>query len=33
VLSFILSQNALEAGETAMSTDMDILVGIPLPWQ
>lgn len=33
VLSFILSHNDLEAGDTAMSTDMDILDGTPLPWQ
>jgi mono/diheme cytochrome c family protein len=32
VLAFILSRNDLEAGDTAMSTDMDRLNSIPLPW-
>lgn len=33
VLAFILSRNDIEPGETAMTTDMDNLRGIPLPWE
>ena len=33
VLAFILSRNDLEAGDAPMSTDVEILAGIPLPWQ
>ena len=32
VLAFIFSRNDLTAGETAMSTDMDVLNAIALPW-
>jgi mono/diheme cytochrome c family protein len=32
VLSFILSRNDLEPGETAMSTDMATLNAVALPW-
>jgi mono/diheme cytochrome c family protein len=32
VLAFILSRNDIAAGDTAMSTDMDTVNGIPLPW-
>ena len=33
VLSFILSRNDLEPGETPMTTDMETLNSIPLPWE
>ena len=32
VLAFIFSRNDLVAGETAMTTDMETLATIPLPW-
>jgi len=33
VVSFILANNKLDAGETAMTTDMELLNQTPLPWQ
>lgn len=33
VLSFILSRNDLEAGDIPMSTDLESLGQIPLPWK
>lgn len=33
VLAFILSRNDIEPGETAMTTDMDTLNAIALPWE
>ena len=33
VLSFILSRNELPASSTAMTTEMDTLNAIPLPWK
>ncbi len=33
VISFILSRNKIEPGDTALEADMDILNQIPLPWQ
>jgi mono/diheme cytochrome c family protein len=33
VLSFILSRNDVVPGESPMSTDMEVLLAIPLPWQ
>jgi len=33
VLSFILSRNDLPASSTAMTTEMDTLNAIPLPWK
>ena len=33
VVSFILSRNNLEPGDSAMTTDMDSLNATPLPWQ
>lgn len=33
VLAFILSKNDLDSGDTAMTTDLERLNGIPLPWR
>jgi len=33
VISFILSRNKIEPGDTALEADMDALNQMPLPWQ